>query len=40
MNADINEFRGIADKHNLRYLIMDYVGSIGFPKETKDGIRR
>ncbi|MBA7696760.1 hypothetical protein ES703_105411 [subsurface metagenome] len=40
MNADINEFRGIADKHNLRYLIMDYAGSIHFPKETKDGARR
>lgn len=38
--ADINEFRSIADKHNLRYLIMDYAGSINFPTETKDGAQR
>ncbi len=40
MNADINKFREIADKHNLRYLVMDYAGSIHFPKETKDGAQR
>jgi len=40
MNADVNKFQGTADKHNLRYLIMDYAGSIHFPKETKDGARR
>jgi hypothetical protein len=40
MNADVNKFQGIADKHNLRYLIMDYAGSIHFPKETKDGAQR
>jgi len=40
MNADINEFRRTADKHNLRYLIMDYAGSIHFPKERKDGAQR
>jgi L-ascorbate metabolism protein UlaG (beta-lactamase superfamily) len=32
--ADISEFRGIADKNNLRYFIMDYAGSTHFPKET------
>jgi hypothetical protein len=35
--ADINEFRRRADKHNLRYLIMDYAGSVHFPVETQDG---
>lgn len=35
--ADINEFRRIADRHSLRYLIMDYAGSIHFSKDTKDG---
>ncbi len=40
MNADINKFRWIADKHNLRYLIMDYAGSIHFTKETKDGAQK
>ena len=35
--ADINEFRRIADKHNLSYLIMDYAGSTHFSKETKGG---
>ena len=38
--ADINEFRWIADKHNLRYRTMDYAGSIHYPKETKDGTQR
>jgi len=33
--ADINEFRWIADEHNLRYLIMKHAGSIYFPLETK-----
>jgi L-ascorbate 6-phosphate lactonase len=33
--ADINEFRRTADKHNLRYLIMDYAGSIHFPLGDK-----
>jgi len=28
--ADINEFRRMADKHNLRYLIMEHAGSIHF----------
>ena len=40
MNADINKFRWTTDKHNLRYLIMDYAGSIHYPKETKDEARR
>jgi len=35
--ADINEFRRIADKHNLRYLIMDYAGSMHFSKKKRDG---
>jgi len=38
--ADINEFRSIADRHNLRYMIMDYGGSIVFPRERKDGAQR
>ncbi len=40
MNADINKFQGTTDKHNLRYLIMDYAGSIHFPEETKDAAQR
>jgi len=38
--ADINEFRSIADKNNLRYMIMEYGGSIAFPRERKDGAKR
>ena len=33
--ADINEFRRIADQHNLRYLVMEHAGSIHFPLESK-----
>ena len=33
--ADINEFRRMADKHNLRYLIMEHAGSIHFPLGDK-----
>jgi len=33
--ADINEFRRIADQHNLRYLIMEHAASIHFPLETQ-----
>ncbi len=40
MNADINKFRRTVDKHNLRYLIMDYAGSIYFPEDTEDGTQR
>ena len=32
--ADINEFRRVADKHNLRYLAMEHGGSIRFPLEA------
>ncbi|MDT8301320.1 MAG: MBL fold metallo-hydrolase, partial [Sedimentisphaerales bacterium] len=35
--ADINEFLRTADKHNLRYQIMDHGGSIHFSKEIQDG---
>jgi L-ascorbate metabolism protein UlaG (beta-lactamase superfamily) len=35
--ADINEFRRMADKHNLRYQIMDHGGSIHFSKEIQGG---
>ena len=38
--ADINEFRRMADKHNLRYQIMDHAGSIGFLREIQDGTQR
>lgn len=38
--ADVNEFRRIADKRKLRYLVMDHGGSIHFPLETKDGAQR
>ena len=38
--ADINEFRKIADKHNLCYQIMDHGGSIGFHREIQDGTQR
>jgi L-ascorbate 6-phosphate lactonase len=38
--ADINEFRRIADGHNLRYLVMDHAGSIGFPLEATHAARR
>lgn len=38
--ADINEFRRIADKHNLSYLIMDYAGSIHFSKKARDGAKK
>ena len=38
--ADVNEFRRIADKRKLRYLIMNHGGSIHFPLETKDGAQR
>jgi L-ascorbate 6-phosphate lactonase len=32
--ADVNEFRRVADEHNLRYHIMEHGGSIHFPLET------
>lgn len=32
--VDINEFRRVADKHNLRYLVMEHAGSIHLPLET------
>ena len=32
--ADINEFRRVADKDNLRYLVMEHGGSIRFPLEA------
>jgi L-ascorbate 6-phosphate lactonase len=32
--ADINEFRRVADEHNLRYLVMEHTASIHFPLET------
>lgn len=38
--ADINKFRGLADRHNLRYLIMEHAGSIHFPLETTHAGRR
>jgi L-ascorbate metabolism protein UlaG (beta-lactamase superfamily) len=38
--ADVNEFRTMADKQNLRYVIMDCAGSIGFLEETKNGTQR
>ncbi len=38
--ADINEFRTIADKANLRYQIIEHGGSIGFPREKQDGTQR
>ncbi len=38
--ADINEFLRTADKHNLRYKIMEHGGSILFPREIKDGTQR
>jgi L-ascorbate metabolism protein UlaG (beta-lactamase superfamily) len=38
--ADVNEFRRIADKRKLRYLVMDHGGFIHFPLETKDGAQR
>ncbi|MEA3226619.1 MAG: MBL fold metallo-hydrolase, partial [Planctomycetota bacterium] len=38
--ADINEFRRIADRNNLRYLVMDHAGSIGFPLEATHATRR
>ena len=38
--ADVNEFRRIADKHKLRYRVMDHAGSIHFPLETEDGAQR
>ena len=38
--ADINEFRRMADKENLRYQIMDHGGSIGFPEEIQDGTQK
>ncbi|MHC4509793.1 MAG: MBL fold metallo-hydrolase [Planctomycetota bacterium] len=38
--ADINEFRRIADKCNLRYLIMDYAGHIHFPVEITHASHR
>ncbi|UCC98149.1 MAG: MBL fold metallo-hydrolase [Phycisphaerales bacterium] len=37
--ADINEFRRIAEEHNLRYLIMDHGGSFCFPLEALAGTR-
>jgi L-ascorbate metabolism protein UlaG (beta-lactamase superfamily) len=33
--ADINEFRQIADEHNLRYLVMEHAASIHFPLKSK-----
>lgn len=33
--ADINDFRRVADKHALRYLVMEHAASIHFPLETK-----
>lgn len=38
--ADVNEFRRIAEKRKLRYLVMNHGGSIHFPLETKDGAQR
>jgi len=38
--ADINEFRRMADMHNLRYQIMDHDGSIHFSKEIQGGTQR
>jgi L-ascorbate metabolism protein UlaG (beta-lactamase superfamily) len=38
--ADINEFRRMADKENLRYQIMDHGGSFGFLREIQDGSQR
>ena len=38
--ADINEFRRMADKQNLRYQIMDHGGSIHFSKEIQSGTQR
>jgi L-ascorbate metabolism protein UlaG (beta-lactamase superfamily) len=38
--ADINEFRRIADRYNLRYQIMEHGGSTYFPEEIKDGTQR
>jgi len=38
--ADINEFRRIADRQNLRYEIMGHGGSIGFHREIEDGTQR
>jgi L-ascorbate 6-phosphate lactonase len=38
--ADINEFRRTADRHNLRYQIMEHGGSIGFHREKQDGTQR
>jgi L-ascorbate 6-phosphate lactonase len=35
--ADINEFCRIADKHNLRYQIMEHGGSFKFHREKQDG---
>jgi len=33
--ADINEFRRVADKHTLRYLVMEHAASIHFPLESR-----
>jgi L-ascorbate 6-phosphate lactonase len=38
--ADVNEFRRIADEHNLRYLVMEHAGSIHFPLEAVNGAQR
>lgn len=38
--ADVNEFSRIADAHRLRYLVMDYAGSIPFPLEATHAVRR
>jgi L-ascorbate 6-phosphate lactonase len=38
--ADVNEFRRVAEKRKLRYLVMNHGGSIHFPLETKDGAKR
>jgi len=32
--ADINEFRRIAEEHNLRYLVMDHGGSLDFRRSA------
>ena len=38
--ADINEFRRTADKHNLRYHIMEHAGSFKFQREKQYGTQR
>ncbi|MHC4229752.1 MAG: MBL fold metallo-hydrolase [Planctomycetota bacterium] len=38
--ADINEFRLITEKVNLRYLTMEHAGSICFPLEATHAARR